>query len=83
MEAAMKEPTTPSQLAADPDAPDAFGRVSVETMARMLGVKPGTLRNWVARREIPFVKKGRATMFFPDSVQEWLKAKEFMPRDRH
>lgn len=43
------------------------------TAARMLGVKPGTLRNWRFRRIGPaYVKIGRRPMYRPRALDAWL-----------
>lgn len=51
--------------------------MSVEEVADALGVKPQTLRNWVALRRVPFVRIGRKTQFRWKSVEAWLERKEF------
>lgn len=51
--------------------------LTVDQLADALGYAPKTIRNWVARRSIPFVKVGRRTMFRLESISAWLKKKEF------
>jgi excisionase family DNA binding protein len=63
---------------------DDLGLMTIEAVAAALGVAPGTVKNWVSRREIPFVpiggpKKFRI-MFNRDSVRAWLLNKEYKPR---
>lgn len=55
---------------------DNFGLITVEELGIALRRSPKTIRNWVARREIPFVAiKGR-TMFRRGSIEAWLIQKE-------
>jgi len=53
--------------------------ISVEDLADALGKAPKTIRNYVVRREIPFVMIGRKVMFRPRSIEAWLERKEFKP----
>ena len=53
--------------------------MTVEELAVALRLKPQTVRNKVARREIPFVRVGRKTMFLRASVEAWLTQNEVMP----
>jgi excisionase family DNA binding protein len=53
--------------------------LSVEDLAGLFGLAPKTIRNWVARREIPFVTVGRKTMFRLRSIEAWLDRKEHKP----
>lgn len=58
---------------------DNLGLITVEELGEALRRSPKTIRNWVARREIPFVLiKGR-TMFRRGSIETWLKEKEIKP----
>ena len=56
-----------------------LGLLTVEELARSLGKAPQTIRNWVAKRQIPFVCLGRSTRFRRESIEAWLKAKERKP----
>lgn len=56
-----------------------IGLLSVEELAGELGLAPKTVRNYVARREIPFVRIGRRTMFRLESIEAWLDRKERKP----
>lgn len=58
---------------------DNLGLVSVEDLAFALGRSPKTIRNWVAKRVIPFVQIQRRVMFRRESIEAWLKRKEFKP----
>lgn len=53
--------------------------VTVEELAEALGLAPQTIRNWVALRQIPFVRIGGRTRFLKRSIEAWLEQKEFNP----
>lgn len=53
--------------------------ISVEKFAEALDIKPQTVRNWVAKRVVPFVRIGRKTMFRREAVEAWIKSKEINP----
>ena len=53
-----------------------IGLVTVDQLADALGYAPKTIRNWVAKRKIPFVRIGRRTMFRLESISTWLTRKE-------
>ena len=40
--------------------------------ADYLGCAPGTLRNWVSQRRIPFCKVGRLVRFLKADLDAWL-----------
>ena len=50
--------------------------ISVEELAVIFGLAPQTIRNWVARGKIPYVKIGKRKWFLKGSMQEWLNQKE-------
>lgn len=50
--------------------------LTVEELADALGFAPQTIRNWVALRQIPFLKVGGKTRFRKRSVEAWLAKKE-------
>ena len=52
--------------------------LDVEGIARFLGKKPNTIRNWVASGsvKIPHFLLGNKTMFFISSVVEWCRSLE-------
>ena len=55
---------------------DNLGLITVEELGDSLRRSPKTIRNWVARREIPFVLiKGR-TMFRREAIVTWLEQME-------
>ena len=53
--------------------------LTVEDLANALGRAPKTIRNWIAKREIPFVILGRKAFFRRKSIEAWLEKKEFKP----
>lgn len=59
---------------------DDLGMMTLEALATLFGVDQKTIRNWVARREIPFIRHNRHLMFNRNSVREWLLRKESRPR---
>ena len=46
--------------------------LSIDRLAEYLDVPPATIRDWVYKRQIPFVKVGRLVRFHPSDVQRWL-----------
>jgi excisionase family DNA binding protein len=53
--------------------------VTVEELAEALGIAPKTVRNWVALRQIPFLRIGGKTRFRRQSVEAWIERQEFKP----
>ena len=50
--------------------------ITVEELAVFFGLAPQTIRNWVAKGKLPYVKIGKRNMFLRRSVQEWINRKE-------
>ena len=50
--------------------------ISVEELAVIFRLAPQTIRNWIARRKIPYVRIGRRNFFQKRSLQKWLIQKE-------
>ena len=50
--------------------------ITTEELAVIFRVSPQTIRNWVARRKIPYVQIGRRNLFQWRSLQQWLNQKE-------
>jgi excisionase family DNA binding protein len=55
---------------------DNLDLLTVEELAKAFRRAPKTIRNWVAKRQIPFVMLGRKVMFRRESIEAWLKKKE-------
>lgn len=53
--------------------------LTFEEVAAALKKTEKTIRNMVARREIPYMRIGRRTMFSRESLREWLQKKEVRP----
>ncbi len=76
---AYKDPTGPRPQTHAPELFDNLGVISLEDLAESLGRSPKTIRNWVARREIPFLSIHGRTMFLRQSIVSWLAAQEVRP----
>jgi excisionase family DNA binding protein len=50
--------------------------------AKILGVSPHSMRGKVFRREIPFIKIGRRTLFDPADLRAIIEAGKVQPRPR-
>ena len=46
--------------------------LSVEEAAEYIGVRPGTLRNWLSARRIAYVKVGRLTRLSSDTLNRFI-----------
>lgn len=85
METAQAQPPAPAvadkgeKLSDNLDPNDEFGLMTPEGLSVAFGYDAATIRNWVARREIPFIRLGRRTVFMRDSVRAWLLEKETKP----
>lgn len=49
------------------------GLMTVEQFAEAIGLKPATVRQKVWRRELSFVRVGRAIRFKPETAQEMIE----------
>lgn len=49
------------------------GTFSTDQAAVYLGVKPSTIRAWVQKRRIPYVKVGRLTRFLQRDLDAFLE----------
>lgn len=49
--------------------------INLEEAAEYLGVKPGTIRDWLRKgKEIPAHKVGKQWKFKPSEIDEWVKS---------
>ncbi len=49
--------------------------VNIEEVAAYLGIKPGTIRNWLRKgKEIPAHKVGKQWKFKLSEIDEWVKS---------
>ena len=55
--------------------------LTAKEAAEYLGVKKGTIYEWVFYRKIPFIKMGRLLRFRRESLEEWIKEKEVNHND--
>lgn len=46
--------------------------LSIKRLSEYLDVPMMTIRDWIYKRQIPFVKVGRHVRFKPSDVQRWL-----------
>ena len=46
--------------------------MTVQEAAAYLGVCPGTIRNWVSQKYIPYARRARVVRFHRDRIDEWL-----------
>lgn len=52
---------------------------NLEEVARYLNEAPPTVREWVARRRIPFYKRGRRLQFNIDEIKKWDRESNYRP----
>jgi excisionase family DNA binding protein len=50
--------------------------------AEVLGISPFSLRGKVLRREVPFIKIGRRTLFDPVDLKAFIEKNKVEPRPR-
>jgi len=53
--------------------------LNINQAAQLLGIQPWTLRAWVCRRRIPFVKVGRLVRFDKAKLQRWVEEHTYEP----
>lgn len=46
--------------------------ITVEKLSSLLGKSPKTIRNWVSRQEIPFIRIKGKTYFLEDQLRDWV-----------
>jgi excisionase family DNA binding protein len=57
--------------------------LSTKELAKRLDVKESTIRSWVFKKEIPFLKINRLVRFRESAIQKWLGGKERRINERH
>ena len=55
--------------------------LSIEEIAKRLGIAKNTLYDWCATRKIPYIKLGKFLRFDAVEIEAWLKTKRVTPRD--
>jgi excisionase family DNA binding protein len=55
---------------------------TVRHTAEELGVKPVTVRKWLAERRLPYVKLGRAVRIPAEAVRSFIEKNTIPARDR-
>lgn len=53
---------------------------SLEEIADYLNESPATVRDWVARRKIPYYKRGRRLRFKIEEIEKWDREENHRPR---
>lgn len=56
--------------------------LSVDEVAAIMNLQPKTIRAWVFRREIPFVRVGHNLRFRPEVIDELIENGEVRPLRR-
>lgn len=47
--------------------------LNVNETAEIQGIAPATLREWIFRRRLPFIKLGSRVLFHPDDIKQFVK----------
>ena len=53
--------------------------ISTKELSDRIGVKEGTIRVWVYKQEIPFVRVRSLVRFDPDAVERWIASQNRPP----
>lgn len=56
--------------------------LTVDDVAEIMNLQPKTIRDWVSRRSIPFVRVGHNVRFRPDAVDKLIANSEVHPARR-
>ena len=48
-------------------------------VAKLLGVKPRTIRDWTSRHKIPHLKIGQSVRYQASEIEDWLESKKNVP----
>ena len=64
--------TQPVRISPAITAPALEPLLSIEEAARVLAVSPATIRTWIHRKRITYVKMGRRVGFHPDTIRSFI-----------
>jgi excisionase family DNA binding protein len=53
--------------------------IGVDQAARLLGISPKTLRDWIQARKIEYVKVGTRVLFRPSGIRQFIAANTRRP----
>ncbi len=56
--------------------------MTIHQVALYLSVSPGTVRNWVSQRRVPFARRGRVVRFHRNRIDRWLDSASSLERRR-
>jgi excisionase family DNA binding protein len=56
--------------------------LTIDDVAETMNLQPKTIRTWVSRREIPFVRVGHSIRFRPEVIDELIANGEVRARQR-
>ena len=56
--------------------------LSVQQVARVLGLSITTVYSWVYKGRLPFVKIGRRTLFRPSEIERWVSERSRREKPR-
>lgn len=57
------------------------GTWSNDEAAMFLGCAPGTLRVWVCKGRVPYVKVGRLTRFLRSDIEDFVRQRRVLPQE--
>ncbi|MBN1622394.1 MAG: helix-turn-helix domain-containing protein [Endomicrobiales bacterium] len=55
--------------------------LNINQLCEYLSVKKNTLRDWVYRGRIPYIKVGNLVRFNKEHIEIWLESREHIPFD--
>ena len=61
--------------------PSRPGLLTAKDLAKMLAVSEKAIYKWVSRGELPYVKISNSLRFRPAAIREWLRNREYLPRE--
>lgn len=54
--------------------------LNITELAEYLSVKEASIRSWVYKKKIPFIKVGKLVRFKVEDIESWLQSKKEEPR---